>query len=92
MRSLAVPAPEDATQVKATGGRLSRRVTAQRFEVTNTSGSQAVIELGITKKGRVKTRLLNDLLLLGAGESKEVVVWAKKTGRKGKVSLTAKAV
>ena len=92
IRSMAVPPPEDATEVKVTGGRLSRRVTAQRFEVTNTSGSQAVIKLGVTKRGAVKTRLLNDLLLLGAGETQEVVVWAKKTGRKGKVSLSAKAV
>ena len=46
IRSLAVPPHENATEVKPSGGRLTRRVTAQRFEVTNTSGSQAVIELG----------------------------------------------
>ena len=48
VRSTSVAAPEDAAEVKALGGRLSRRVTAQKFEVTNTSSGQAVIELNVT--------------------------------------------
>ena len=92
VRSLTVAPPDEGIDVKKTTGRLTRRVTAQRFEVTNNSGGQAVIQLGLTRKGRVKTRLLNDLLLLDAGETEIVIVWAKKTGRKGKIALTAKAV
>jgi M6 family metalloprotease-like protein len=92
IRSTSVAPPEDAAEVTTVGGRLTRKITAQRFEVTNVSDGQAVFELKVAKKGKVKTRLLNDLLLLDAGETKEVIVWAKKGRGRGKVTLSAKAV
>jgi M6 family metalloprotease-like protein len=90
VRSTAVAPPEDAAEVKQVFGRLSRRVTKQVFEVTNTSGSEAVFKLKVRAKG-AKTRLLNDLLLLPAGETQKVVVWAKGTRPGAAVRFRAQA-
>jgi hypothetical protein len=60
---------------------------AWRSAVSN-SGSQAgVFRLKTTHEKRVKTKLLNDLVYLAAGESQKVVVYAR--GRGGKVGLKA---
>lgn len=91
VRSTAVAPPEKATKVKRLTGKVARRVTKQVFSVTNTSGSDAVIRLKVKAK-KAKARLLNDLLLIPAGESQKVSVWAKAKGKKGRVTLKASAV
>jgi hypothetical protein len=59
------------------------------FEITNPGAVPAVYRLSVEKKGKIKYRLLNDLLYLDAGAAGEVVVWVKKTGRKGNITLEA---
>ena len=76
--------------VKKTAGRpRPRRVTKMTFEVTNPGTGPGIYRLKALRRGSVKTRLLNDLLHLEAGETKTVVVWVKKVGRRGSVKLRA---
>jgi hypothetical protein len=64
-------------------------VTKQVFEVTNPGAGDLIFRLAVKKKGKVKTRLLNDLLLVPGGGTEKVVVWAK--GR-GKVKLKSQTL
>ena len=81
--------PGEAEVVKSKGHSVRRRVTPLVFSVTNTGVTAGVYRLNVLKKGKIKARLLNDLLYLEGGASKEVTVWVKKTGRRGKVRLIA---
>ena len=82
----AAPIPRDAQVEKVRGKPRSNEVTKQVFKVTNTGSGDAVYRLTVEKRG-VKTRLLNNLIFVPAGASKNVVVWAKKTGARPKVEL-----
>jgi hypothetical protein len=57
------------------------------FTVSNSGQQAGVFRLAPTRKGRVTTKLLNDLLYLDAGASEDVTVYA--LGAKGKVGLKA---
>jgi M6 family metalloprotease-like protein len=81
------PASAPAT-IDKVRGRVGPSVSRQVFEVTNPSDSAAVYRLAV-EGSRVKTRLLNDLLYLKPGATKEVVVWAKRTGPNPSVDLVA---
>lgn len=86
----AAPLPREP-KVGKPKGTLTRKITRQVFEVTNTGQGDAVYRLKVTKKGAT-ARLLNDLIFVPAGGSEKVTVWAKKTGRRGKVRLKAKTL
>ncbi len=83
----AAPIPREPS-VKKIEGKLRRKVTKQIFEVTNTGQGDAVYRLKVEKAG-AKTRLLNDLVFVPAGGTVKVPVWARKTGGKAKVAVTA---
>jgi M6 family metalloprotease-like protein len=88
VQSLASTPLAEAT-VEKKSGRLSRRaVRKQIFTVTNSGQQPGVFRLKATRKGRVKTKLLNDLLYLDAGASEDVVVYARGS-KKAKVGLKA---
>jgi M6 family metalloprotease-like protein len=90
VQSLTAPVLATAT-VDAKSGRVRKgRVSKHVFDVTNDGPADGVFKLKATRKGRVKVRLLNDLLWLAAGETKEVTVYAIGRSRKGKVNLKAK--
>jgi M6 family metalloprotease-like protein len=89
VQSLESPAQPGEVEVARKSGKLSTRVTKQVFTVTNPGTSPGVYRLTVKSKG-AKTRLLNNLVFLGAGESKEIVVYAKKLTRyKATVDLSA---
>ena len=86
----APPGTAEATVAKKSGRIRRGRVTKQVFEVTNDGAQAGIFLLKTVKKGRAKVKLLNDLLWLEGGETKEVVVYAKGKGRrKAKVNLEA---
>ena len=90
VQSLTAPVLAADAEVKKVGGRpVPRRATKMIFEVTNPGTGPGVYRLRAQRHGSVTTRLLNDLLHLGAGETKNVAVWVKKVGRKGSVMLRA---
>ena len=74
---------------KVSGRPVRRRATKMIFEVTNPGTGPGIYRLNVQRRGAVKARLLNDLLHLAGGETKSVVVWVKKVGRKGNVTLKA---
>jgi hypothetical protein len=75
-------------EVKKNKGRLrGRRLSRHVFTVSNTGSQAGVFRLKPTHKGRVKTKLLNNLVFLDAGASEKVTVFAR--GRRGKVGLKA---
>ena len=86
-------APLDRTpSVKKVRGRLSRReVTKQVFKVTNTGAGDAVYRLEVRRRG-AKVRLLNDLVFVRAGATRKVVVWARATRGRARVSLSAEVL
>ncbi|HYO60862.1 MAG TPA: peptidase M6, partial [Actinomycetota bacterium] len=90
VQSLSAPVLGDATVEKKSGRVRRARLTKHVFSVTNDGPVDNVFKLKATRKGRVKLRLLNDLLWLAAGETKEVTVYALGRGRRGKVGLKAK--
>ena len=82
--------PREPEVVRTSRGKLRRgTVMKQIFEVTNTGARDAVYKLKVTRKGAVKTRILNNLVYVAAGATEEVIVWAKRTGSSGKVGLKA---
>ncbi len=90
VQSLLAPDVPSEPDVKKVKGRLRRDVGRIVFEVTNTGAADAVYKLSAEKEGRVRTRLLNDLKFIGAGDTKRVAVWAKRIGASGAVSLSVK--
>lgn len=77
VQSLGAPNAAGDAEVKRTRGRLVRgEITKQVFEVTNPGTRDAVYQLSVESTG-VRTRLLNDLAYVAAGETEKVVVWAK---------------
>ena len=83
-----VPSPPDVSKGK---GRLRRGQVSRRvFKVTNTGIRDAVYKLSVERKGKVRTRLLNDLKFIPAGATKRVAVWAKRNGPKATVGLKVK--
>jgi M6 family metalloprotease-like protein len=90
VESLNAQVAPSAPEVARTGGKASRRrVTPITFEVTNPGQVPAVYRLRVATKGKIKYRLLNDLLYLESGASGEIKVWVKKTGPNGNVTLEA---
>ena len=90
VQSLLTPDVPNDPEVKKVKGRLTRRISRIVFEVTNTGATDAVYELTAKEEGGVKSRLLNDLKYIGAGDTRRVALWAKRTGDAGAVSLSAK--
>jgi hypothetical protein len=89
VQSLESPVQPGDAEVAKKSGKVTSRVTKQVFTVTNPGTSAGVYRLKVKAKG-AKTRLLNNLVFLEAGASKEIVVYAKKSTRyKAKVSLSA---
>ena len=90
VQSLSSPATMSAPEIERVGGKPQRgQVKPIRFQVTNPGVTPAVYRLEALKKGAVKIRLRNDLVYLEGGASKTVVVWVKKTGKRGNVDLKA---
>jgi hypothetical protein len=87
----ALGAPNLATAaVEQTKGSIKKgKVTKLVFEVTNDGPQAGVFLLEPARKGKVKAKLLNNLLYLGAAETKEVTVYVR--GGKGKSSVELKA-
>jgi hypothetical protein len=57
--------------------------------VTNPGSGPGIYRLKAQRHGSVKARLLNDLIYLEGGQTKNVVVWVKKVGSRGSVMLKA---
>jgi hypothetical protein len=75
-------------EIKKNKGHLrGRRLSRHVFTVSNTGSQAGVFRLTATHKRHVATKLLNDLLYLGAGESQKVTVYAR--GLRGRVGLQA---
>lgn len=91
-QSLASPtlSEEPGVVARTTGRPVRGRSTKMTFSVTNDGVTPTVFHLRVKRSGSVKARLLNDLVYIDAGASKNVVVWVKKTGRSGNVKLIAK--
>ena len=90
VQALGVPSTA-AASVKAKSGSIKKgTVTKLVYEVTNDGAQAGVFVLKAARKGKVKTRLLNDLLYLGAGETKEVTVYARGGGGRSSVKLKVK--
>lgn len=91
VQSLESPVQPTDPTVKRKSGKVKRRVTEQVFTVTNPGATAGVYRL-VVKSQRAKTRLLNNLLYLDGGASKDVTVYARKSGhRHGSVKLKAVA-
>ena len=88
VQSLAAAPLAEATVEKKSGTLKKRAVTKQVFTVTNGGQQAGVFRLKATRKGRVKVKLLNDLLYLDAGASQDVIVYARGS-KKAKVGLQA---
>ncbi|MEA2451645.1 MAG: hypothetical protein QOG04_355 [Actinomycetota bacterium] len=89
-QSLSSPNQPTAPEVAKVKGRPARnRVVPITFKVSNPGLTAGVYRLKVRKQGKIRFRLLNDLIYLDGGASKNVRVWAKKTGRVGKVTLEA---
>lgn len=92
VQSLSTPGMPEAAEVKRVKGKPVRgEATKMVFSVTNPSVRDAVFRLVVRKKGAIKHRLLNDLVLVPATATRNVVVWVKLTGASGKLKLIAKA-
>jgi M6 family metalloprotease-like protein len=90
VQSLSSPNQPTPAEVQKVSGRLVRNeVEPIVFKVTNPGATPGVYRLKVIKQGDLRARLLNDLIYLDGGTSKNVRVWAKKTGRKAKVNLEA---
>jgi M6 family metalloprotease-like protein len=89
VQSLTAPSLAEASVEKVSGRVRRGRVTKQVFEVTNGGTGAGIFLLKAKRKGRVKVKLLNDLLWLDTGETKTVTVYALGRGRRGKVTLEA---
>ena len=88
-QSLTAPSLAEASVAKVSGKIRKGRVTKQVFEVTNSGAGAGIFKLKAKRKGRVKVKLLNDLLWLDTGETKEVIVYARGRGGRAKVKLKA---
>ena len=91
VQSLAAPIAAEASVKKSKGRVRKGVVTRQVFKVTNTGSQAGVFRLVPTHKGRVKTKILNDLLYLGSAETQKVIVYARGRGGRAKVGLKATA-
>jgi M6 family metalloprotease-like protein len=80
---------EEAEVTKTAGRPIPRQVTKMTFEVTNPGSGPGIYRLKAQRHGSVKARLLNDLIYLEGGQTKNVVVWVKKVGSRGSVMLKA---
>ncbi|MDQ3953023.1 MAG: peptidase M6, partial [Actinomycetota bacterium] len=89
VQSLAAPSLAEASVASKSGKLRKGKVTKHVFEVTNSGTGAGIFLLKAVKKGKVKVKLLNDLLWLGVGETAEVTVYAKARARRGKVKLKA---
>jgi M6 family metalloprotease-like protein len=90
VQSLSSPLQPEAPEVERVKGRPVRNeVVPVTFRVTNPGVTPGVYRLTVKRKGAVKTRLMNDLVYLDGGASKNAVVWVKKLGRRGSVQLEA---
>jgi hypothetical protein len=90
VKSMDAPALPESPEVERIGGLLQRgSVGKVVFEVTNPNPTDAIFKLNLTKDGKVRTRLLNDLVYVGAGETKKVNVWAEQIGRDANIGLKA---
>jgi M6 family metalloprotease-like protein len=90
VKSMEAPAlPEDPVVKQVKSSLQQGAVRPVVFKVTNPNPADAVFKLKLEKDGRVKSRLLNDLLYVGGGASKKVTVWAKQIGSAGALSLKA---
>ncbi|HEY7873792.1 MAG TPA: peptidase M6 [Actinomycetota bacterium] len=89
VQSLAAPGATEATVEKKSGASKKGKVSPHVFTVTNSGAQAGVFRLTATKKGgKIKTRLLNDLLYLDGGASQDVTVYALGS-RRAKVGLKA---
>lgn len=90
VQSLSSPNVPSAPEVAKVKGRpVRRQVRPVTFSVTNPGVTAGVYRLTVQKEGKVRTRLLNDLVYLEGGASKNVRVWVKKLGRVANVKLEA---
>jgi hypothetical protein len=89
VQSTAAPELAEASVAKRSGRVRKGRVTRLEFEVTNDGNGPGIFRLEATRKGRVKVRLLNDLLWLDGGETKVVTVHALGRGGRAEVGLRA---
>ncbi len=91
IESLLSPGLPHEPSVEPRSGKLVRgSITRHVFDVTNTGTGSGVYKLKVKTREAVKTRLLNDLVYLGPGESRSVAVWAKLLDRAGSISLEAR--
>ena len=90
VQALGVPNTATATVEKKSGSIKNGTVTKLVYEVTNDGAQAGVFVLKAAREGNVKTKLLNDLLYVGAGETKEVTVYARGGGGRSSVELNAK--
>ncbi|MDQ4095576.1 MAG: peptidase M6, partial [Actinomycetota bacterium] len=91
VQSLTAPdVPSPAEVSKGKGGLRRGEVKRVIFNVTNTGVQNAVYQLSVERKGKVKTRLLNDLRFIRAGDTVKVRVWGKKLGRTASIELKAR--
>jgi hypothetical protein len=86
---MGVPNLATATVGDPKGSIKDGEVTKLKFEVTNGGPQAGVFILEQTEKGNVDTKLLNNLLYLGAGETKEVTVYVRGSGGSASVELKA---
>jgi M6 family metalloprotease-like protein len=90
VQSLAVPSAAEATVERIRGSVRSERVTKQVFEVTNSGAQAGVFKLEVRRAGRVRTKLLNDLLFLEPGAAERVIVYARgESSARVRLSATA---
>lgn len=90
VESLNPASPPSPPEVERVEGRAARGIVKRiTFKVTNPGLTPAVYRLRVRKHGSVKTRLLNDLIYVDGGTSKNVRLWVKRTGRTGDVDLKA---
>jgi M6 family metalloprotease-like protein len=89
VQSLDSPNVGGEAEIKKVKGKVTKRVTPQVFEITNPGTGPAVYILKAKAGSGVKTRLLNDLVYVGPGETAKVKVWAKRTGTGRSLKLTA---
>ena len=89
VQSTAVPSTATASVEKISGKVRKGVVTKQVFEVTNDGPQAGVFLIKVDREGKVKTKLLNELLYLGAAETGKVVVYARGNGGPAEVTLEA---
>jgi M6 family metalloprotease-like protein len=90
VKSLDAPGLSEGPDVKHVKGRLRRgKVRRFVFEVSNPNPTDALYRLKLERNGKIKTRLLDNLLYVGGEGKKKVTVWAKQIGRDAGFGLKA---